>query len=905
MTTASRSRVALAIAVLLSVTLLSTHPPAHGAVAAFTSDDFSAAELHERWTVVDPVGDGSVSIEGSGTAGSHLNLTVPPGVGHDPWNTNRSLRVQQASADVDLQADLRFLSVPTLKYQMQGLVVEQDASNWLRFDVHSTGSALRLFAAKTVAGKSTSLGMLTVPAGPEVRLRVTRSGGAWQLQYSSDGSSYTHQLDVQHALTVRVIAPFAGNSGTNPAWTAKLDYVLDAASPVEQQFALATSVVGSGAVVRDPAAEAYAAGTVVSLSAVPAQGSRFVGWSGDATGSVSPVSVTMEADRAVTATFEPEPPLSGAAFHSDDFSSGSLDPAVWTIVDPQGDGTVSFPGAGTSDARVALAVPTGPSHDAYGVNRSLRATQPLADVDFDSEVRFLSVPSQRAQQQGLLVEQDLDDWLRFDVHHTGTALRVYAAKTTAGTTTTALVKSIASSSEVRLRVSRSGDAWALAWSPDGSAWNQVGSFLHGLTASRIGVFAGNDGKTAWTADVDWAFDLAAPIDPEDGTVVAQHVLSTEVVGNGTVTRSPSASAYPEGTVVDLTAAPALGWEFTGWTGDVVASGPSIQLVMNRPYDITATFASMGAGPPQIVVWYGDDQVFGARGKSQRFVNVLGNVQDADGIESFKYQLNGSSPRALKRGPDNRRLFAPGDFNVQIDYDILSSGVNEVTLTAVDTIGEVSTRVVAVHKDVRAAPLPHVADWQSSVNPNGTGQVVDGKWSVSERGLSTDELGYDRTVAIGDLAWKDYVVTVPIVVDGLGPDFGTPESGDPLVGLGIRWQGHSQRMAEDPYIGWFPTGAFVWERWTGDGRWEMQGNDGTPLVRTPFTWSFGQTYMVKVSATTLATGTRYESKVWLASAPEPADWMLSLIEDSGPAAGSVVLIAHHVDATFGDVLVEVP
>lgn len=48
----------------------------------------------------------------------------------------------------------------------------------------------------------------------------------------------------------------------------------------------------------------YAANQVVSISATPATGYQFVNWSGAVTGSVNPTTVTMNADKTVTANFE-------------------------------------------------------------------------------------------------------------------------------------------------------------------------------------------------------------------------------------------------------------------------------------------------------------------------------------------------------------------------------------------------------------------------------------------------------------------------------------------------------------------------------------------------------------------------------------------------------------------------
>ena len=48
---------------------------------------------------------------------------------------------------------------------------------------------------------------------------------------------------------------------------------------------------------------------------------------------------------------------------------------------------------------------------------------------------------------------------------------------------------------------------------------------------------------------------------------------------------------------------------------------------------------------------------------------------------------------------------------------------------------------------------------------------------------------------------------------------------------------------------------------------------------------------------------YGFKMWLQSEAEPADWAVEGPGRNGePGEGSLLLVAHHVDATFGNVLI---
>ncbi len=140
----------------------------------------------------------------------------------------------QAVNDVDFELEAKFESLVSLQYQMQGFIIEQDAQNFLRFDVYSDGGATpRLFAAKFVNGAPTVLANVAVPVSSPVWLRVGRVGDVWSFDYSVDGVAWTSGSSFTHALAVSQAGVFAGNTGRNaPAHTAVVDYVFDTVDPI-------------------------------------------------------------------------------------------------------------------------------------------------------------------------------------------------------------------------------------------------------------------------------------------------------------------------------------------------------------------------------------------------------------------------------------------------------------------------------------------------------------------------------------------------------------------------------------------------------------------------------------------------------------------------------------------------
>ncbi|TGE25108.1 PKD domain-containing protein [Hymenobacter aquaticus] len=107
-----------------------------------------------------------------------------------------------------------------------------------------------------------------------------------------------------YSLTARPYSAASGGGTAGTALTISFS-VTDVAS--SGPFTLTTAVVGSGTVTKNPNAASYASGTVVSLTAAPATGYTFSGWSGAATGTTNPLSVTMSANKSITATFTAVP----------------------------------------------------------------------------------------------------------------------------------------------------------------------------------------------------------------------------------------------------------------------------------------------------------------------------------------------------------------------------------------------------------------------------------------------------------------------------------------------------------------------------------------------------------------------------------------------------------------------
>jgi regulation of enolase protein 1 (concanavalin A-like superfamily) len=139
----------------------------------------------------------------------------------------------------------------------------------------------------------------------------------------------------------------------------------------------------------------------------------------------------------------------------------------------------------------------GTVHDTWGTNASdfnstvPRIMQPVANGDFEIEVKFDAVLSQGYQMQGVLVEQDNNDMLRLEFLHDGSNFKVYAASFTEGAAATKYYSTIPSSNPIYMRVQRVGDQWTQSYSSDGVNWTAMNSFTHAMNVTAVGAYVGN------------------------------------------------------------------------------------------------------------------------------------------------------------------------------------------------------------------------------------------------------------------------------------------------------------------------------------------------------------------------------------------------------------------------------
>jgi large repetitive protein len=438
----------------------------------------------------------------------------------------------------------------------------------------------------------------TLPPGPFTINKQNTSNG--QIIIEPDKPSYSYGEQVQIRALGETGYRLGEWSGSFSGNMNPIDFEITQNVTVGATFVAAPtppslniSIIGQGSVNRS-SQPPYLYGESLTLTPNPQQGYIFAGWSGDLSGANNPAVVVMDTSKNITANFVQ---ASANSPTSDDFNSCALNTNLWTVVDPLNDGLVTVTGT-----ELRLTVPTGQSHDIWANgNKSLRVMQPTQNLPFQIITKFDSVVTQRFQMQGILVEEDDKNFLRFEVQHDGTGLRLYVAGFTNGTPDVLIRGNYLQATPPYLRVTRVDEKWSYSYSTNGNVWTPAGSFSRAMNVTKTGVFASNHAFPAQTvpphtAVVDYFFNSVAPIVPEDGNQVANFTLKVNTIGEGTVTQNPDKDFYQCNEQVNLTASPASGWRFNGWSGDLSGTSPNQQIVMTKNQQVTATFVR-GTDPP--------------------------------------------------------------------------------------------------------------------------------------------------------------------------------------------------------------------------------------------------------------------------------------------------------------------
>lgn len=141
---------------------------------------------------------------------------------------------------------------------------------------------------------------VTATAGQNVQFNVSASGSGLSYQWRYNGAfigdatnSTVSFSNVQSSQVGSYSVVIINAAGSVTSANATLNIV----------YSISLSGVGSGSVGVSPSQATYASNTVVTVTATPSAGKRFLNWAGDVSGTTNPLSVTMNANKNIVAVF--------------------------------------------------------------------------------------------------------------------------------------------------------------------------------------------------------------------------------------------------------------------------------------------------------------------------------------------------------------------------------------------------------------------------------------------------------------------------------------------------------------------------------------------------------------------------------------------------------------------------
>ncbi len=379
-------------------------------------------------------------------------------------------------------------------------------------------------------------------------------------------------------------------------------------------YTLTTNVapVDFGTVTKVPDLPNYADGTQVQLTANPAAGKRFVNWTGDASGTNPVVTVTMNANKTVTANFEDIP----AQF------------TLTVIINPVGAGTVVLdPTGGVYDAGTVVTLTETPNAtyrfvnwtgDATGTAASAQVTMDgnktvtanfelipiytltlvadpanggtvakapdLAGYEVGAQVTLTATPAEGFQFRG---------WV--DGSTTVTSPYTMPAE---NKTLTAKFKPLLPDQYTVTVVADPVAGGSVSKAPDQATYSKDAVVTLTAAENTGYTFDGwYDGATQLTTEKTYAYTVAEnKVFTAKFSAVLTYTLTlvADPANGGTVSKAPEQAGYEAGAQVTLTATPADGFQFRGWVdGSTTVTSPYTMPAENKT--LTAKFKPLPVG----------------------------------------------------------------------------------------------------------------------------------------------------------------------------------------------------------------------------------------------------------------------------------------------------------------------
>ena len=542
--------------------------------------DVSAHNTYTLTVNVSPTGSGTVLRSKNADSyepGAQITLTAKPNNGYEFVGWTGMLNSTEPSVIVTMDGD----KILSAEFRRIG-------ANLPQYSVYfNANGATGGTPPETIQRDSGSVISLPGQAG---MVRDKYSFAGWNTE--GDGSGESYNVYGKYTVT-RNVALFA-------QWT-RNPYTLT----------VNVSPPNSGTVSRSPNKETYLHGEQVTVTAAPTSGNVFNGWSGASSSKNNAITIIMDDDKTLTAGFgTPNAKQFSVYFNSNGATDGANPPQ--TAIADSGN-SITLPGQQTM-------VKAGYSFSGWNTNRNGTGTKynvgdpyrvvgestlfakwiPIYTVTFNGNGTNVGVPGAAVDVDSgttITLSAMTRSGYKFDGWNTNSSgtgtnyatnfsyvvtgnVTLYARWVPVYTVTFNINNATSGTTPMAVTVDSGSAAITL---PSQGTLTRTGYNFSGWNTKSDGT--GTDYNAGASYSVKSDVTLYAKWN------IKTYTLTTNVtpLGGGTVSRSPSANSYDHGSSVTVTATPASGYMFAGWSSDLTSNATSVVITMDGNKILTAMF----------------------------------------------------------------------------------------------------------------------------------------------------------------------------------------------------------------------------------------------------------------------------------------------------------------------------
>lgn len=614
--------------------------------------DLPAARSHSEGGTF--VSDGKLyMVGGQGPTGSGVNtvLVLDPSANNGLGTWSNATHLQLPGSYYGISSKIvgsSFIISHGALVNISNERIETYAAPITRTIPYKFGFTSPCFTKTLIAGKQETIKNLLYTVEDEKQYTLSSDASWLSITKNQSGVALPSAVEMEAMIDTRNLAPgdytatiTATGTGSGPFFTGSSFCVNLKVLSDTEAHTLEVNTVGSGTVSKSPDLDLYAAGSTVTLTATPSPGYLFAGWSGDASGITNPLAVSMNANKSYTATFVPSTRFNtGGGQYTDSQARNWAADAFFTGGVAK---TRSFDVVGTTDDALYLNYRNAVSSSSSVPGAPFSYSIPLENGNYNIKLHFIEpyygAPGGVAGSVGARV---------FHVDIEGQ------------------------------RVLNNFDIFA----QEGAGKAVVKTF-NGVTV------AGGQLDILFTSVKNNA--TISAIEFEKVVTTTNYNLTTSTTGSGTVNRSPDQSSYPAGTGVTLTAAPAAGYTFTGWSGDASGTTNPIRVLMDKHKSVVANFTVSPTDPGEpLLLFTPTSATVNLPVGQQKELKVNLNNSDEDPL-TVQLSATGTAGSGapvwlLYEGKtlssENNVLFDLGSSGNEVIFNISAASLSEGTYTAV-------------------------------------------------------------------------------------------------------------------------------------------------------------------------------------------------------------------------------